>query len=66
MEKKEPEGTFRNVEPLLRPQSITLVGASERPDSWSARIFRNLRSYGFAGAIHLVNPRHREIYGAPQ
>jgi len=65
MEKKEPEGTFRNVEPLLRPQSITLVGASERPDSWSARIFRNLRSYGFAGAIHLVNPRHREIYGAP-
>ncbi|MFQ5850402.1 MAG: acetate--CoA ligase family protein [Candidatus Binatia bacterium] len=59
------DGAYRNVEPLLRPQSITVVGASERPDSWSARIFRNLRSYGFPGEVYLVNPRHRELYGMP-
>ncbi len=49
----------------MRPKSITLVGASERPDSWPARIFRNLRNYAYPGEIHLVNPRHRELYGAP-
>ncbi len=61
----EPENAYRNVEPLLRPRSITIVGASERPNSWSARIFRNLRRYGFPGEIHLVNPRHRTLYDAP-
>lgn len=56
---------YRDVEPLLRPATITIVGASERPESWSARIFHNLRKYGFPGDIYLVNPRHRELYGAP-
>jgi len=62
---QEQSGSYRNVEPLLRPETITIVGASERPDSWSARIFHNLRAYGFAGDVCLVNPRHRELYGAP-
>ena len=56
---------YRDVEPLLRPRSITLVGASENPASWAARIFHNLRAYGFPGTVHLVNPRHRQLYGAP-
>ncbi len=56
---------YRDVEPLLRPQSITIVGASENPASWSARIFHNLSAYGFPGAVHLVNPRYRELYGSP-
>ncbi|MBI4522184.1 MAG: acetate--CoA ligase family protein [Deltaproteobacteria bacterium] len=65
LEKQARQSAFRDVEPILRPRSITLVGASERADSWPARIFRNLRSYGYPGEIHLVNPRHRELYGAP-
>lgn len=64
MERLGQEQAYRNIEPLLRPKSITIVGASERPNSWAARIFRNLRSYGFPGEIHLVNPRHRMLYGA--
>jgi len=56
---------YRDVEPLLRPKSITIVGASERPNSWSARIVRNLRRYGFPGSIQLVNPRHRTLYNSP-
>src|SRR5580704_18072192 len=63
MDDVKQQATFQNVEPLLRPRSITLVGASENPNSWPARIFRNLRSYGFCGDIHLVNPRHRTLYG---
>jgi acyl-CoA synthetase (NDP forming) len=63
--KLRTENVYRDVEPLLRPRSITIVGASERSGSWSERIYYNLRSYGYPGEIHLVNPRHRELYGAP-
>ncbi len=65
MDNQRTENVYRNVEPLLRPRSITIVGASERSGSWSERIYHNLRSYGYPGEIHLVNPRHRELYGAP-
>ena len=65
MDGTERENWYQNVEPLLRPRSITIVGASENSNAWSARIFRNLQSYGFPGQIHLVNPRHRALYGAP-
>jgi acyl-CoA synthetase (NDP forming) len=65
VDKDNGQSVYRDVEPLLRPRSITIVGASERTGSWSERIFRNLRSYGYPGKIHLVNPRHRELYGAP-
>jgi len=65
VDKQRTENVYRNVEPLLRPRSITIVGASERSGSWSERIYHNLRSYGYPGEIHLVNPRHRELYGVP-
>ncbi|HXG52012.1 MAG TPA: acetate--CoA ligase family protein [candidate division Zixibacteria bacterium] len=65
MESPEAGIVYRDVEPLLRPRSITIVGASGRPGSWSERIYRNLRRYGFPGEIHLVNPRHRALYGEP-
>jgi acyl-CoA synthetase (NDP forming) len=65
MRQPEPFPRYRNVEPLFRPRSITLVGASERLDSWPARIFNNLRRYKFPGKISLVNPRHKTLYGSP-
>jgi len=45
---------------LLQPRSIALIGATEtaRPDF----IF-GLRSLGFTGEIHVVNPRYPEVHG---
>lgn len=56
--------SFRDVTPLLFPRSIAIVGASQREDSWPARIYRNLLNFGFSGPVYLVNPRYRELYGA--
>ena len=53
------------VAALLRPRTVTIVGASERPDSWPARIRRNLRAFAFPGPVYLVNPRHSAIDGEP-
>jgi acetyltransferase len=54
--------TYR-LDELFAPRSVALVGASTRPGSMGAAIFRNLRDGGFAGDLHLVNPRHPAIEG---
>jgi acetyltransferase len=55
--------TIRNLECLLRPRSIALIGASSRPGSVGLITARNLRAGGFAGPIWLVNPGYASIEG---
>ena len=55
--------TVRNPDPLYTPQSVALIGPSDRRLSPGAVIAHNLRSAGFAGPIMLVNPQHAEIEG---
>jgi acetyltransferase len=52
-----------NVEKLLAPRSVALVGASPRPGSLGRAILGNLRSAGFKGPIGVVNPRYANIDG---
>lgn len=53
------------VEALLAPKNVAIVGANDRPGSWSQRTWENLRRYGFPGAVYPVNPRRSEIWGVP-
>jgi acyl-CoA synthetase (NDP forming) len=53
---------FRSPESVLRAKSIAIVGASERAP-WARLIYRNLRDYGYAGRLTLVNPRQKEVFG---
>jgi len=57
--------TVRNLEAAFAPKSLALVGASPRPGSVSQVVLRNLREAGFAGPIHLINPKYTEIDGQP-
>jgi acetyltransferase len=54
--------TYR-LDKLFSPRSVALVGASPRPTSPGRAVLRNLRSAGFKGAVHLVNPHYDEIEG---
>lgn len=56
---------FHDVRALLDPESIAIVGASVREDSWPARIYRNLRSFGYSGEVYPVNPKYDRLYGVP-
>ena len=56
--------TYR-LDKLFSPRSIAVVGASTREHSVGRAILRNLRDGGFAGDIHVVNPRYPEIDGIP-
>ena len=51
------------VEALTHPRNVVLVGASDRPGSWAARVWRNLNRYAFPGNIHLFNPGRDEVFG---
>jgi acetyltransferase len=56
------ESVVRSPASVLRPASVAIVGASERA-RWASQIFTNLRQFGYAGRLHLVNPRQQRVYG---
>lgn len=47
---------------LVAPRNVVLVGASDKPGSWSARVWRNLNRYRFSGPIYPMNPGRTEIW----
>lgn len=53
------------IERLLRPGSVAIVGASDKPGALGASVLTNLDRNGFKGAIHLINPKRTEIGGRP-
>ena len=50
------------LDALLRPQSIAILGASERP-SIGRSLIVSARNIGFAGKIYPINPRYPELLG---
>lgn len=50
-----------NVKALFAPKNVVLVGASDR--NWSARVHGNLARLGYGGAVYLVNPNRKELWG---
>jgi acyl-CoA synthetase (NDP forming) len=53
------------LQPLLAPRSIAVVGASESPDSWAPEIYRSLEHLGFDGELYPVNPKYEQVWGRP-
>ena len=50
---------------LLRPKSIAVVGANDRPGSYASQALINLDAIGFAGEVFGVNPRRESVFGRP-
>src|SRR6202165_670881 len=59
------DASKKKVEALTAPRNVVLVGASDRPGSWAARVWHNLNRYEFPGPIYLINPRRSEIWDQP-
>ena len=57
--------SIRNLDQLFDPASIAVFGASARPASVGATVWRNLHQGGFKGPLMAVNPKHRELDGQP-
>jgi len=59
------EASKKKVAALTAPRNAVLVGASDRPGSWAARVWRNLNRYEFPGPVYLINPRRDTIWDRP-
>ncbi len=53
----------RDLRRLLSPRSVVVVGASDKPGALGASVVSNLDRNGFAGPVHLINPKRTEIAG---
>jgi acyl-CoA synthetase (NDP forming) len=59
----EPVLSHQAIARFLRPQSVAVVGASDKPGALGATLLSNLQRNGYAGAIYPVNPKRSEIAG---
>ena len=55
--------SVRNLDSIFRPQSVAVVGASDKPGKVGHVVVRNLIDGGFAGSIFPVNARAGTICG---
>jgi acyl-CoA synthetase (NDP forming) len=53
------------LDPLLRPRSIAVLGASEREGTVGRGTMENLLKGGFDGRLYAVNPGRQSVLGVP-
>jgi acyl-CoA synthetase (NDP forming) len=49
--------------PLLRPRSVAVVGATERPGAYGSEALLNLGRLRFPGRVYAVNPGREAVHG---
>lgn len=64
---RERRADVASLEPLLRPRSVAVIGASRRRGTVGAELLRNIVAGGFKGAVYAVNPHcaGSDLHGAP-
>lgn len=53
------------IDRLLRPRSVAVVGASDKPGALGASVLGNLDRNGFTGNVWPINPNRASIGGRP-
>jgi len=54
-----------SLQPLFRPGSLAVIGASAKPEKMGFQILKNILDAGFAGRVIPVNPKGETILGVP-
>ena len=52
----------RQVEALLNPKNVVIVGATDKPGNWPQRVWRNLSRYGYKGPVFPFNPTRETVW----
>jgi len=53
----------RDIQPLIAPRSIAVIGASTNPNKSGGVLFSNLAKGGFKGNLYPINPGASEVMG---
>lgn len=54
-----------SLDPLFRPESVAVIGASRSPGTIGYQIVDNLVRHGFQGVVYPVNPKARSVHSFP-
>ena len=54
---------FPSLNPIMKPKSIALIGASTKEHTIGSDILKRLTEYGFTGNLYPVNPKADTIGG---
>jgi acetyltransferase len=57
--------SIRHLDSLFDPQSVAVIGATDRAGSVGTTVWHNLRAGGFPGALWPVNPGRATVGGEP-
>src|SRR6185369_10043495 len=52
-----------SLDPIFRPLSVAVVGASATPGSVGSILIRNLIENPFGGVVYPVNPKRKAVHG---
>jgi acetyl coenzyme A synthetase (ADP forming)-like protein len=61
----DPRPSPASLDPILRPRSVAVIGASRQVNSIGWQVLDNLLRYGFQGPVYPVNPMARSIHSVP-
>lgn len=62
-ETAQPAQRSSALERLLRPRSVAVVGASDKPGALGTTLLSNLDANGFSGDIYPINPKRESLGG---
>lgn len=52
-----------NLDKIFKPESVVLIGASEKPGSLGTVVLKNIMKGNFSGEVFPVNPKYKEVCG---
>ena len=52
---------IRQLDAILRPGSVAVIGASNTPGKYGHEILKNIQDGGFQGAVYPINPKAETI-----
>ncbi len=55
--------SIRNLDKMFRPQSVAVIGATDKPHSVGAALMTNLLRDGFKGPVVPINPHAAAVHG---
>ncbi|HDQ72575.1 MAG TPA: CoA-binding protein [Chloroflexi bacterium] len=53
------------MDKIFYPESVAIIGVSERPDNLAANIVGNTLAFGYEGALYAVGRREGRVHGVP-
>lgn len=64
-DRREDQAESRSLRPLLRSQSVAVVGARRDGTGIGAAVLSSIRDGGFTGSVHVVHPVAAQVCGLP-